>query len=205
MFSRSKQFALRIGAGVNPAVLISATAEAPAGWNGELTRLQVTDVKVIPAAGDLTVLRDTVADIDMNCDIDLDDFDIAVDCTTDPAFSAMSPATDFYSVLTGSAEESRAHGQSTIGRLRLLSNMKTLLSRRIISFDYNDDWPNVESALRDATARPPRQEESGLLVTDTTTADDIVIALSLLAWRAQYHRPVSQGAYNPDAFIRDVR
>ncbi len=191
MFQINTHIGVRIGAGMQPTVITTAKSTVTDGMNSEVTGIEILDVELFQSEGNLAEVRDRLMELlPPTTNRARYNFDLAVDLTTDPAFKDMLSADGYYQIQTGSAGEEQQYLDFRLGRLFLLSNLKAALSRGLVTFKPNDEWPDVKSALTDVTAKSPKMEQEGLLVTDTTLNDDIALSIALTIWRASHHRPI---------------
>lgn len=204
MHTKHNIICCRVAGGITPSPVTLCTAEYTDDWNSDLVSLTFTLVELIATEGDLSKLRDRLAALTPAREEDDDEGDgiqrvhrrrrttseLVIDTTNDPRFTTMVDA-EHYTIMTGSQVDDQGT-DARIGRLVLLSNLKTLLARKLLKFNPADHWPDVQAALTGATAKPAPVETDGLLVTETTQHDDLVIAIGLACWRATEWPPGGQ-------------
>jgi len=194
--------AARVAGGINPSPVTLCTAQYTDDWDSELVSLIFTQVELVNTEGDLAKLRNHLAELIPSKEEDPTIHrarrhirpvtnELVIDCTADPQFSSMMDA-ESYSIRTGDRIDDTSGQDMSIGRLVLLSNLKTLLARKLLKFSPQDGWPDVQGALVAATSKPPAIEPDGLLVTDAGSNDDLVLTVALACWRAVYHSPGGQ-------------
>lgn len=188
----------RVAGGISPSALVEAQVQVTDDWNADLVGVQIHNVELVETEGNLAQLRDRLAELTPPEDDGLPrvhrhkgtSTELVIDITNDPRFATMVAA-EHYTLLTGSQVDDQG-SDARIGRLVLLSNLKALLARKLLKFSPTDAWPDVQAALTSATAKPAPVETDGLLVTETTQHDDIVLAVGLACWRAAEWAPGGQ-------------
>lgn len=205
--------ATRVGDPSHPhAVVVALTRHDNHGGRMDLTGLHVGLVEAIP--GDVRRLGDRLADLvpkaRARAETGLGRHLLLLDVTRQPQsyrllMERMEPSLLLIVTTHGRLMPSVPYYH--VGRITLLSHLATQLSRPgVVAFpDVPGDDPRrwrreqIRDALAAAQARPPR-EEPDAYVTETTTQDDVALALAAAAMWAEMSAP---DPWVPDAVERE--
>ena len=197
MIIKHRFITAKAGSGIKPSVIVKGVVSINNNWGAMPQTILVEHVEVLQTEGSIQRLADRIdkltPEFDQNRMVDAwGKLDVALDVTSAPALEDLiSDADGFYEVTTGTAHSDYSRHYK-VGRLRLFDEARRQLDdNRLVFSQDRDGWPDVQTAMSEATGKPPRNEQDGLLLLETTTNDDITLAISLLVWRAIKHTPIT--------------
>ena len=204
---------VRLGGGTRPSVIAAgeAACEIPyGGWVPATFSFRLLHLETIPGAGGLAALIARLGDVRRQlaekASAPNHSLDVTLDITSEPmaadALAAVLPGARVYQTVTGALVDDPAWGLSRVGREALLSELRWRLARGGVEVSLGDRTmaESFRKALDQAAARAPKVEAEGLPLVEVDTADDLVMAAALAAWRAYRHpaippAPLQRGAY----------
>ncbi len=205
---------LRLGGGVLPDVVAYGHVDEVVSWGSEPAQVRITAARALPMSGNLGDLRREVLGISRAVsrwvhyqDGQLgavrsrrasyaeppQEVDLAVDLTGDPSASDLLPWSSQVVVRTGRGR-SMGGGAENIGRLDLLSHLKSRMARNQVKVEIEDavERSALRKAMVETTQKPPAQEVDGLALVDTSERESTALAVALLTWRAYHAAPITQ-------------
>ena len=209
---------VRLGGGTRPAALVAGTMEAmqpPSDWFARVTAIRIRHVELIDAAAGLGPLCDRVRDLygqlaDMVRADPRFELQVFLDRSQEPATEALLgdilPHLNVYQIVTGAAADDLHHFPPQVGRQAVLSEMRVALARNLATVESSvapEMAHRLRKALDEANAKPPPAVPDGIVMTEPSPADDMMLAAGLLIWRGLRYPPIPH--YDPSLVPSDHR